>query len=54
MITQFFINYVNPKSNAATKLQMLDAMSKILEFSNEERVTLGLKPADKTFTFNLP
>ena len=26
---------------------MVDAMSKILEFSNEERQTLGLKPIDK-------
>jgi hypothetical protein len=28
---------------------MMDAMSKILDFTNEERVTLGLKPLDKVF-----
>jgi hypothetical protein len=28
---------------------MMDALSKILDFSNEERVTLGLKPLDKVF-----
>ena len=44
MITRFLLNYVNPKSHNLVKLQMVDAMSKILEFSNEERVTLGLKP----------
>jgi hypothetical protein len=32
---------------------MIDAMSKILEFSNEERTALGLKAADKSF-FNIP
>lgn len=26
---------------------MVDAMSKILEFNNEERVVLGLKPTDR-------
>lgn len=25
---------------------MVDALSKILEFSNEDRLTLGLKPTD--------
>jgi hypothetical protein len=45
MITQFLLNYVNPKSNHQVKLQMVDAMSKILEFKNEERAILGLKPS---------
>jgi hypothetical protein len=47
MITQFLLNYLNPKSNAQVKLQMVDAMSKILEFNNDERVVLGLKPTDR-------
>lgn len=53
MINQFLINFVNPKSSQQVKLQMVDAMSKILEFSNDERTALGLKPADKSF-FNIP
>lgn len=28
---------------------MMDAMSKILDFSNDDRTTLGLKPLDKVF-----
>ena len=47
MITQFLLNFLNPKSNQTVKLQMMDAMSKILEFSNEERTSLGLKASDK-------
>ena len=49
MITQFLLNFMNAKSNAQTKLQMMDAMSKILDFSNDERTMLGLKPHDKVF-----
>ena len=49
MITQFLLNFMDPKSNVQTKLQMMDAMSKILDFSNDERTTLGLKPLDKVF-----
>lgn len=49
MITQFLLNFMNAKSNAQTKLQMMDAMSKILDFSNDERTMLGLKPLEKVF-----
>ena len=49
MITQFLLNFMDPKSNVQTKLQMMDAMSKILDFSNDERTILGLKPLDKVF-----
>ena len=47
MITQFMINFMNPKSHQLVRQQMMDAMSKILEFTNEERAILGLKPTDK-------
>lgn len=42
LINTFLINYANPLSSKETKMQMLDAMSKILGFSLEEKQTLGL------------
>ena len=42
MINKFLINYMNSGSNYETKMQMLDAMSKILGFTMEEKQTLGL------------
>ena len=42
MINNFLIQYVNPKSDSKTKQHMLDAMSKILCFSIEEKQNLGL------------
>lgn len=44
MITQFLLNFMSPKSSLVMKQQMADAMSKILEFTQEERASLGLKP----------
>ena len=37
MINTFLVQYANPKSDAATKSHMLDAMSKILGFTMEEK-----------------
>jgi septal ring factor EnvC (AmiA/AmiB activator) len=37
LINTFLINYANPMSSKDTKMQMLDAMSKILGFSLEEK-----------------
>ena len=37
MINTFLVQYLNPKSDAATKSHMLDAMSKILGFTMEEK-----------------
>lgn len=48
MITQFLLNFMSPKSNAQMKTQMADAMSKILEFTGEERASLGLKPVSSS------
>lgn len=42
IINKFLVNYVNPSSSKDTKMQMLDAMSKILGFSIEEKQALGL------------
>ena len=42
MINTFLVQYMNPKSDAATKSHMLDAMSKILGFTMEEKQVLGL------------
>ncbi|CDW82092.1 viral a-type inclusion protein repeat containing protein [Stylonychia lemnae] len=42
MINKFLINYVNPNSSRDVKFQMLDAMSKILGFTMEEKQSLGL------------
>ena len=37
MINTFLVQYLNPKSDAATKQHMIDAMSKVLVFSTEEK-----------------
>lgn len=42
MINTFLIQFANPKSDEKTKHLMLDAMSKILVFTMEEKETLGL------------
>lgn len=42
MINTFLIQFVNPKSDENTRHKMLDAMSKILGFSMEEKQQLGL------------
>ena len=42
MINTFLVQYANPKSDEATKQHMLEAMSKILGFTMEEKQTLGL------------
>ena len=42
LINTFLVQYASPKSNNATKLKMLDAMSKMLQFSEQEKVDLGL------------
>ena len=42
MINTFLIQFVNPKSDEDTRNKMLDAMSKILGFSMEEKQQLGL------------
>ena len=44
MINQFLINYLNKSSNHQTRTSMLQAISKILEFTEEEKATLGLGP----------
>lgn len=47
MINTFLVQYLNPNSDAATKAHMLDAMSKILGFTMEEKQTLGLVERQK-------
>lgn len=42
MINKFLVNYVNPGASQQTRMQMLDAMSKILAFTIEEKQVLGL------------
>ena len=42
MINTFLVQYLNPKSDATTKQHMVDAMSKVLVFSSEEKQALGL------------
>ena len=42
MINTFLVQFVNPKSDEDTRHKMLDAMSKILGFSMEEKQQLGL------------
>jgi len=37
MINKFLVNYANPHSSKEVKMQMLDAMSKILGFSIEDK-----------------
>lgn len=42
MINTFLVQYANPKSDEGTKQHMLEAMSKILGFTMEEKQMLGL------------
>ena len=42
MINTFLVQYLNPKSDSATRAHMLDAMSKILGFTMDEKQALGL------------
>eukprot|EP00347_Sterkiella_histriomuscorum_P018330 403345918 len=42
IINKFLVNYVNQNSSREIKLQMLDSMSRILAFSMDEKITLGL------------
>jgi hypothetical protein len=42
MITKFLINYLNFESTPVVRHQMLDAMSKILAFTIDEKQLLGL------------
>ena len=42
MINTFLVQFAHPKSDAKTKQHMLEAMSKILCFSIEEKQSLGL------------
>lgn len=46
MITQFLVNFMSPKASAQMRSQIADALSKILQFSNEDRAALGLKPIE--------
>lgn len=42
VINQFLVQFVNEKSTKEIKQQMLDAMSKIMGFSMEDKIALGL------------
>ena len=42
IINKFLVNYLNQQSSKEVKIQMLEAMSKILAFSIEEKQQLGL------------
>jgi hypothetical protein len=42
MVNSFLVQFVDERSDALTKRHMLDAMSKILGFSIEEKQNLGL------------
>ena len=42
IINKFLVNYLNQQSSKEVKTQMLEAMSKILAFSIEEKQQLGL------------
>ena len=42
IINKFLVNYLNQQSSKEVKMQMLEAMSKILAFSIEEKQQLGL------------
>lgn len=42
LINTFLVQYASPKSNNSTKMKMLDAMSKMLQFNEQEKLELGL------------
>ena len=50
MINTFLVQFVNPKSDAKTKQHMLEAMSRILLFTIEEKQTIGLMQRTKLST----
>ena len=52
MINTFLVQYLNPKSDAATRQHMLDAMSKILGFTMEEKQMLDKPKPKKAFDPN--
>lgn len=47
MITGFLVQYANPKASNATRKSMLDAMGKILCFSEGEKTELGMTVPDR-------
>ena len=53
MINTFLVQFVNPKSDAKTKQHMLEAMSRILLFTIEEKQTLGLMQRTNLFSYKL-
>jgi len=42
MINTFLVQFMSPKSDEKTKTHMLEAMSKILGFTMEEKQALGM------------
>lgn len=54
MITQFLLNFMSPKATPLMRTQIADALSKILQFSNDERAQLGLKAIEGNVSPNLP
>jgi len=54
MITQFLLNFMSPKATGQMRTQIADALSKILQFSNDERALLGLKPIEGSVAPSLP
>ena len=47
MINTFLVQYMNPNSDESTRQHMLDAMSKVLGFTMEEKQILGLVERQK-------
>lgn len=46
MINTFLVQYCNPRSDLPTKTHMLNAMSKILNFTTDEKKAIGLIPTE--------
>lgn len=47
IINSFLVQYANPKTDHAVKKSMLEAMSKVLVFSESERVELGMVECER-------
>ena len=47
VITGFIVQFMSPKSTTATRRAMLDALGKILNFSEAEKFNLGMITSDK-------
>ena len=47
IITSFLIQFLQKKNDATVQLSMVQSMSKVLEFSEDERKTLGLDEGSK-------